>query len=74
MIRALVVPAKNSRNVVGSSAPQKPSKNPLCERLKRIGWAPVQRMEHLREAVGDWSRGRFTVALKYVPFCHLKFS
>jgi len=28
----------------------------------KIGWAPVQRMEHLRDPVQDWARGRFTVA------------
>jgi len=34
----------------------------LYERLKRIGWAPVQRMEHLRDPVQHWARGRFIVS------------
>ena len=27
-----------------------------------FGWAPVQRMEHLRGPVQDWARRRFTVS------------
>jgi len=37
-------------------------KNPLYERLKGTGWAPVQRMEHPRYAVQNWARGRFIVS------------